>query len=683
MKLFLPFILMLFASFTYAEDGMAIADPYRWLEQESPQTLEWLAAQHKLSGAYFQENSSRETIRKRLTEILNFDSWEVPFKEGANDYFMGMRKEQQQASLYQMNEDKVVSLVIDPTTFCQQGTISLTGYEVHAEKDLVAYGLSSAGSDWQQWRVRNLKTGEDLSDILTGIKFSNPIWDQKGEGLFYFRFDASDSENSFSDCERLYYHRLGTSTSEDQELKGASELYFTLSLTEDGRYLLFRTQKGCGHCNGIMYTDMQEGSFKFTQLLPTEYAKYDYFGSIDGRLYFITDDSAPKGRIISIDPLKPEQEYWMEHVSEGELLIQQACFAGNKIVISYLKDAYSQIEIFDREGHLCHHVTLPDLSSAGSTRKAWKLSGSPKTPEFFYPYTSFTQPLTIYRCNADTGVSEVFTAPQLSWQPQDYETEQVFYPSKDGTLVPMFLVHKQGLQLNGSHPTLLYGYGGFHIPISPWFDPKHIAWLEAGGVYAVANIRGGGEYGEEWHQAGMCHHKQNSFDDFIAAGEWLCANGYTNPSKLAISGRSNGGLLVGACLIQRPHLFKAAIAGVGVFDMLRFHQFTVGWTWTTEYGSPDDPEDFKVLYAYSPYHQVKQGIAYPATLVTTSDHDNRVVPLHSYKFAAALQEAQSGENPVLLRVYKEAGHGAGRSREQIIEEDVDCLMFLFRELQIG
>lgn len=685
MKFFLSFILIVLVSFTHLAEGLNVSDPYIWLEQESPQTLKWLETQHTLSEAYFQGDSSRKAIRKQLTEILNFDTWGIPYKQGKNYYFTGMRKEQQQASLYRMNESKEISLVIDPTTFCQAGTTSLTGYTIDGHESFVAYGLSIAGSDWQQWRIKNIKTGEDLPDILTKIKFSHPIWDQTGEGLYYFRFDENDSEDALSTSQSLYYHRLGTSTEEDRKLFQAAEpgeLCFSLSLTKNGRYLLFKTKTGSSHSNGIVYTDLKEGFFTFVQLFPNQQANYDYFGSVSGRFFFVTNDSAPKGRLISIDPLQPEREHWVEHVSESDLFMEQACFAGNKFVISYFKDAYSQLKIFDQQGHFCQDILLPGVGTAGSNWKGWRLSGSQKSSEFFYPYSSFTQPLTIYHGDAETGVSEIFTAPDLSWQLQDYEVKQVFYPSKDETLVPMFIVHKQGLQLDGNHPTLLYGYGGFHIPITPSFDPKHMAWLEAGGIYVLANIRGGGEYGEEWHHAGSLHAKQNSFDDFIAAGEWLCDNGYTNPAKLAISGRSNGGLLVGACLTQRPDLFKAAIAGVGVLDMLRFHHFTIGWAWISEYGNPDDPEDFKVLHAYSPYHQVKSGIAYPSTLIVTSDHDNRVVPLHSYKFAAVLQEAQSGGNPVLLRVYKETGHGAGRSREQIIEEDVDYLMFLFRELQV-
>jgi prolyl oligopeptidase len=544
----------------------------------------------------------------------------------------------------------------------------------------LAYGLSRSGSDWQEWKVRDIETGEDLPDHLRWIKFSGASWTPDGQGFFYSRYDEPPPGREYESAnyfQKLYYHRLGTPQSEDllvYHRPDQKEWGFAGGVTEDGNYLIISVWRGTDPKNLLFYKDLRDPNLPVVELIREFEANYSFVGNDGSRFWLLTDLNAPRRRLVAIDLDNPGQV--QEVIPEAEETLQGVSLINNQFVAFYLKDAHTQIKTFALDGTYLGAIPLPGLGSASG------FGGKRYDTETFYTFTSFTTPPTIYRYDFTTGRSTLFRQPQVDFDPQAYEVQQVFYPSKDGTRIPMFLVHRRGLARTGDHPTLLYGYGGFGISLTPSFSVGLVAWLEMGGVYAQPNLRGGGEYGEAWHQAGTKLNKQKVFDDFIAAAEWLVANGYTNPSKLAISGGSNGGLLVGACLTQRPDLFAAALPAVGVFDMLRFHKFTIGWAWISEYGSPEDPEEFKALYAYSPLHNLKPGTAYPATLITTADHDDRVVPAHSFKFAAALQAAQGGSQPILIRIDTKAGHGAGKPTTKLIEETADRWAFLVEVLGI-
>jgi prolyl oligopeptidase len=521
---------------------------------------------------------------------------------------------------------------------------------------------------------------QDLPDHLRWVKFSGASWTLDGQGFFYSRYDepAPGSEyESANYFQKLYYHRLGTSQSEDvlvYHRPDQKEWGFAGGVTEDGNYLIISVWRGTDPKNLIFYKDLRDPQSPVVELIREFEAEYSFVGNDGSRFWLLTDCQAPRRRLVAIDLEQPDQV--QEVIPEAEETLQGVSLINNQFVAFYLKDAHTQIKTFALDGSYLGEIPLPGLGSASG------FGGKRYDTETFYTFTSFTTPPTIYRYDFTSGTSTLFRQPQVDFDPQAYEVQQVFYTSKDGTRIPMFLVHRRGLARTGDHPTLLYGYGGFGISLTPSFSVGLVAWLEMGGVYAQPSLRGGGEYGEEWHQAGTKLNKQKVFDDFIAAAEWLIAHGYTNPAKLAISGGSNGGLLVGACLVQRPELFAAALPAVGVFDMLRFHKFTIGWAWISEYGSPENPEEFKALYAYSPLHNLKPGTAYPATLITTADHDDRVVPAHSFKFAAALQAAQGGSQPILIRIDTKAGHGAGKPTSKLIEEAADRWAFLVQVLGI-
>jgi len=573
-------------------------------------------------------------------------------------------------------------VLLDPNTLSEDGTVALSGIAVSDNSSLLAYGLSTSGSDWQEWKVRDIETGEDLPDQVRWVKFSGASWTPDNQGFFYSRYDEPNEKTQLEDVnyfQKLYYHRLGTPQSEDvliYERPDHKDWGFSGGVSEDGRYLIISVWLGTDSRNLVFYKDLTQPDAPVVELIREFEAEYSFIENEGTLFWFRTDLDAPRGKLIAIDIAKPERENWQEIIPEAEETLQSVGILNNQFVASYLKDAYDQIKIFDLNGQFVKEVELPGIGSVGG------FGGDRNDTETFYSFTSFTTPATIYRYNMVTGESTVFRQPEVAFKPEDYETKQVFYTSKDGTRIPMFITHKKGIQLNGNNPTILYGYGGFNVSLTPSFSISNLVWMEMGGVYAMPNLRGGGEYGEDWHQAGMKLKKQNVFDDFIAAAEWLIDNRYTTPKKLAISGGSNGGLLVGACMTQRPELFGAALPAVGVMDMLRFHQFTIGWAWTSEYGSPENPEEFKALYAYSPLHNLKPGVAYPATLITTADHDDRVVPAHSFKFAAALQAAHQGTAPVLIRIETKAGHGAGKPTAKIIEEISDRWAFLVKVLEI-
>ncbi|NDJ23425.1 prolyl oligopeptidase family serine peptidase [Nostoc sp. B(2019)] len=672
--------------------GTLVTDPYRWLEDpDSEETKTWIEAQNKVTFAYLSEITAREKIKQRLTKLWDYEKYGIPFKEGeslgdgSTERYFYFKNDglQNQSVLYTLKTlDAQPRVLLDPNKLSEDGTVALAGLSISEDGKLLAYGLSTSGSDWQEWKVRDVETGEDLQDQLNWIKFSGASWTHDHNGFFYSRYDEPNKKTKLEDVnyyQKLYYHRLGTPQSEDVLIyhrPDQKEWGFSGDVTEDGRYLIISVWLGTDPKNLVFYKDLTNPNAEVVELVNQFEADYSFIDNDDSVFYFRTDLNASRGRVIAIDTKNPASENWQEIIPQSAETLESVGILNNQFVADYLQDAYTQIKIFDLKGAFIREVELPGIGSAGG------FGGKRNDTETFYSFTSFTIPGTIYRYNMVTGKSEVFRQPNVDFNPDDYETKQVFYHSKDNTRVPMFITHKKGIQLDGNNPTYLYAYGGFNASMTPSFSVSLLVWLEMGGVYAMPNIRGGGEYGEEWHQAGMKEKKQNVFDDFIAAAEWLIANKYTKPAKLAIAGGSNGGLLVGACMTQRPDLFGAALPAVGVMDMLRFHKFTIGWAWTSEYGSPDNPEEFKALYAYSPLHNIKLGTAYPATLITTADHDDRVVPAHSFKFAAALQAAQAGDAPTLIRIETKAGHGAGKPTAKIIEEAADKWAFLVRTLDV-
>ncbi|MFL6237830.1 MAG: prolyl oligopeptidase family serine peptidase [Thermoanaerobaculia bacterium] len=666
--------------------GVKVADPYRWLEDlDSQQTRDWVAAQNRLTSAYLAAIPEREPIRKRLTELWNYERYSVPMQRGGRYFFTRNDGLQNQNVLYRIDTlGGQPRLVLDPNTLSQDGTIAMTGWSVSEDGRLLAYGLSSGGSDWQEWRVRDVETGRDLPDVLRWVKFSLAAWTHDNKGFFYSRYDEPREGRPLEEAnfyQKLYYHRIGTPQSADElvyQRPDSKEMGFIAAVSEDGRYLIIQAWKGTETENAIFYKDLQQPGSKVVELLDRFDAAYAFIEN-DGPVFWLqTDLGAPRGRVIAVDVRDPAREKWRELIPQGPETLQGVACLNDTFVALYLKDAHSQVRQFDLSGKPLREVELPGLGSAEG------FTGRRRDRETFFSFSSFTAPGTIYRYDLETGKETVFRHPEIKgFDPGQYETRQVFFPSKDGTRIPMFLTYKKGLKLDGSNPTYLYGYGGFNVSLVPAFSTAHLVWMERGGIYAVANLRGGGEYGEDWHQAGMKLKKQNVFDDFIAASEWLVANGYTSRRKLAIAGYSNGGLLTAACMVQRPDLYGAVIVGVGVLDMLRFNKFTIGWGWTSDYGSPENPEELKVLYAYSPYHNLKPGTAYPPTLITTADHDDRVVPAHSFKFAAAIQRANAGPNPTLIRIETRAGHGGGKPVSKKIDEAADEMSFLFNALRGG
>lgn len=664
--------------------GTKVADPYRWLEDpDSEETKAWVEAQNNITFAYLKEIPVREKLKQRLTQLWDYEKYSIPSKQGNRYFYFKNDGLQNQSVLYTLNSlDAEPRVLLDPNKLSEDGTIALSGIAISEDGNLMAYGLSSSGSDWQEWKVRDVESGEDLSDLLKWIKFSGAAWTHDDRGFFYSRYDEPNEKSKLEDVnyfQKLYYHRLGTEQSEDiliYHRPDQKEWGFNGGVSEDGKYLIISVWRGTDPKNLLFYKDLTNPESEVIELISEFEASYSFIDNDRNIFWFRTDLDAPRGRVIAIDINKPSRENWQEIIPQTDEVLESVGLLNNQFVADYLKDARTQVKIFDLNGGFVREVELPGIGSAGG------FGGKRYDTETFYSFTSFTTPATIYRYDLVSGKSTLFRQPKVDFKPDDYESKQIFYSSKDGTKVPMFITHKKGLQLDGNNPTYLYGYGGFSVSLTPWFSVSSLVWMELGGVLAVPNLRGGGEYGEDWHQGGTSVRKQNVFDDFIAAAEWLIDNKYTSPSKLAISGGSNGGLLVGACMTQRPDLFGAAIPDVGVMDMLRFHKFTIGWAWCSEYGSPENPEEFPAIYAYSPLHNLKSGTAYPATLITTADHDDRVVPAHSFKFAAALQEAHAGEKPVLIRIETKAGHGAGKPTAKIIEEAADKWAFLVRVLDV-
>ncbi len=660
--------------------GVKIPDPYRWLEDpQSEATQKWIKEENEVTFSYLEEIEEREQIKQRLTQIWDYEKYGVPFKQGDRYFYYKNDGLQNQNVLYVLNDlNDQPKVLIDPNQWSEDGTVSLSGIAISKDGKLLAYGSSVGGSDWQEWRILNIETGEVYSDVLQWIKFYLPTFAPDNKGLFYSRYDAPQKREleEVNYLHKIYYHRRGTPQSEDiliYEKPDKKEWSYAVGVTDDKRYLIITIWQSTERKNLVFYKDLTVENSPIVELISEFKAEYSLIDN-DGKLFwFFTDLDAPRKRVIGIDIETGETS---EIIPQSDNTLQGANILNNQFVAFYLKDAATQIKIFNLHGSPVRNVALPGVGSAGG------FSGKRDETETFYSYTSFTVPPTIYRYDLVSGESSIYRQPEIGFNADEYETEQIFYRSKDGTRVPMFVSYKKGVKLDGNNPTILYGYGGFSISITPSFSISRLAWMEMGGIYAIANIRGGGEYGEEWHQGGIKDKKQNVFDDFIAAAEWLIENNYTSSQKLAITGVSNGGLLVGACMTQRPELFAAALPGVGVMDMLRFHKFTIGWAWTADFGSPENPEEFKALLAYSPLHNLKEGTSYPATLITTADRDDRVVPAHSFKFAAALQNAHVGDNPVLIRIETKAGHGGGKPTTKIIEEIAEQFAFLVRVLGI-
>jgi prolyl oligopeptidase len=664
--------------------GVKVTDAYRWLEElDSVETRAWVEAENKLTFGYLSEIPARSRIGERLTKLWDYEKYGVPFKEGGRYFYSRNSGLQNQNVLYTViSLDAQPRMLLDPNMLSADGTVALSGLSVSDDGKLMAYSLSTSGSDWQEWKVRDVEFGKDLADDLKWVKFSGASWTRDSRGFFYSRYDEpkTDTLKGTNYFQKLYYHRLGTPQAEDvlvYERPDQKEWLFGSSVTEDGRYLIIGISQGTDVKNRIYYRDLRQTNSQVIKLLNDFDASYNFIGNDGAVFWFHTDLGAPRGKIIAIDTTKPERKNWKVLVPEAAETLQNVNLVNHMFVANYLKDAYTQVKIFDTAGRFIRDVEFPGIGSASG------FSGKARDKETFYAFTSFTAPTTIYRYDMVTGKSTIFRQPRVDFDPKVYETKQVFYQSKDGTRVPMFITHKKGLKLDGNNPTYLYGYGGFDISLTPAFSVGNLVWMEMGGVYAQPNLRGGGEYGEQWHQAGMKLRKQNVFDDFIAAAEWLIANKYTSTPKLAIGGGSNGGLLVGSVLNQRPDLFGAAVPAVGVMDMLRFQKFTIGWAWVSDYGSADNPEEFKAIYAYSPLHNIKPATVYPPTLVTTADHDDRVWPGHSFKFAATLQAAQTGPAPILIRIETKAGHGAGKPTSKVIEELADRWTFLVRVLDMN
>ncbi len=662
--------------------GAKVADPYRPLENpDAPESRKWIEAEDKLTLDFLATIPERDAIKKRLTEVWDYERFGVPFKEKNRYFFSKNSGLQNQNVLYTTtNFFEKPRELLDPNVLAKDGTIALGGVDVTDNAKLMAYGLATAGSDWQQWKVRDVETGKDRQDLLDWIKFSNTSWKKDGSGFFYSRYDKPDEKNKLRSQvfgHKVFFHQLGTPQSQDKliyERPDQKEWLFNAEVTDDGRYLIITVQRGTDPKNRIFYKNLVDPNFKVVELLDRADAEYSFIDNEGPVFAFRTNLNAPLGRIVTIDTSKPLPPRIDELVAESKDKLEEVTSVGDRFVALYLHDAHSAVKLFKLDGSRDGEIALPGLGTAGG------FTGKRKERETFYSFTSFATPTEIFRYDFDKRASQVLFKPKVKFNPDDYVTEQVFYNCTDGTRVPMFISYKKGMKRNGQNPTYLFGYGGFDISMTPTFAPANLVWMEMGGIFALANLRGGGEYGEKWHEAGMLHVKQNVFDDFISAAQHLINNHYTSTPKLAIGGSSNGGLLVGACLTQRPDLYGAALPNVGVMDMLRFQKFTIGWAWTSDYGSADKPDDFSFLYAYSPLHHIAKGCCYPATMITTADHDDRVVPAHSFKFAATLQAAQGCDKPTLIRIETKAGHGAGKPTTKIIEETADRWAFLVKEL---
>lgn len=659
--------------------GTSVPDPYRWLENDtSAQTAAWVAAQNKVTGEYLSKIPFRGALLRRLTAVADYEKIGAPAKKHGKYYFYKNDGLQNQSVLYvQDSLDGEARVMLDPNKLSADGTVALTGTSFSHDGKYMAYTISRSGSDWTEIYVIDTATGQLLDDHIVWAKFTGAAW--CGDGFYYSAYDAPEAGKEYSNVNenhKIYYHKIGTPQSADRlvyENKAYPKRFYSASVSDD-ETLLFVYESGDGAGNALYVKDLTKPDAPLTAMATDMRYQYYPVETIDGKTYIFTNYGAPKGRIMAATTAKPAQKDWTEVVAEGQSVLSGVQIIGGKLLLTYDKDVANHAYVYSLDGKMEHEVKLPGLGSVG-------FSGDKDDRECFFTFTSFTVPGAVYRYDIGQNTYSLLRAPKVDFDSDGFVTEQVFYPSKDGTRIPMFLTYKKGLKRDGRNPVYLYGYGGFNISLNPGFSSSRIPFLESGGIYAQTNLRGGGEYGEEWHQAGTKMRKQNVFDDFIAAAEWLIKNGYTGKDKIAIVGGSNGGLLVGACMTQRPDLFRVAVPQVGVMDMLRYHKFTIGWNWASDYGTSDDSKEmFEYLKSYSPLHNLKKGTRYPATLVTTADHDDRVVPAHSFKFAATLQECNDGTHPTLIRIDSKAGHGAGKPMSKVLEEQADIYGFIMYNL---
>lgn len=662
--------------------GTKVADPYRWLETHTEEVDSWIQAQNEVTQSYLGDINFRDNIKSRLTEIWNYPKYGAPFKKAGKYYFYKNDGLQNQSVLYvQETLESEPKVFFDPNKLSSDGTVALTAFAFSKDGKYVAVGTSSGGSDWNTYQVMDAATGKMLDDKLEWVKFSGPSWYK--DGFFYSRYDAPTEGNKLAnknEYHKVYYHKVGTPQSQDQlihEDKAHALRNFYGQTTNDERFLILNASEGASGANALFYKDLADPKSTIKPIVDNFENEYNVVDNFGDKLLVMTNKNAPRYRLVLIDPKKPQEANWKTVVPESQNVIRGISTVGGRIIVTYMKDATSQVVVYDQSGKQLNTVELPTLGTVSG------FSGDQKDKETFFTFTSFTYPPTIYRYDVPSNKVSLFRKTEVNVDTEAYETKQVFYTSKDGTKVPMFIVHKKGLKLDGTNPTYLYAYGGFNISMTPSFSIANMLWLENGGVYAMPNLRGGGEYGEEWHKAGMTPNKQNVFDDFIAAAEYLIDQKYTSSEKLAVAGGSNGGLLVGAFMTQRPELAKVALPAVGVMDMLRFHKFTIGWAWVPEYGSADNAAQFENLYQFSPLHNIKEGVKYPATMVKTADHDDRVVPAHSFKYISELQAKGAPGNPYLIRVDVRAGHGAGKPTSLVIQEWADTYAFIYQNMGVN
>ncbi|MFD1769505.1 prolyl oligopeptidase family serine peptidase [Sphingobacterium suaedae] len=663
--------------------GTVVDDPYRWLEDDlSEKTKQWVVAENEVTQDYLKQIPFREAIRQRLENLWNYEKETAPFKEGDYTYYYKNDGLQNQYVLYRRKGDNGEEEVfLDPNKFSEDGTTSLAGISFSKDGSLVAYQISEGGSDWRKVIVLNAADKKVIGDTLVDVKFSGLAW-RGNEGIYYSSYDKPKEGSALSamtDQHKLYFHQLNTPQATDKLVFGGSakpRRYIGAGLTEDERFLIVSAANATSG-NELYIKDLSNPNADFVTVVDNMEKNHSIIDNDGSKLFIYTELNAPNGRVVTTDFAAPQPANWKDLIKETDQVLSPST-GGGKLFANYLKDATSLVKQYDRTGKLEREIELPGVGSASG------FGAKRDDKDLYYSFTNYVNPGTIYRYDIASGKSEIYKTSAIKFDPSQYESHQVFYTSKDGTKVPMIITHKKGIQLDGTNPTMLYGYGGFNISLTPSFSTSNVILLEQGGIYAVANLRGGGEYGENWHLAGTKMKKQNVFDDFIAAAEYLIKEKYTSAEKLAIAGGSNGGLLVGASMTQRPDLFKVAFPAVGVLDMLRYHKFTAGAGWSFDYGTADDNKEmFEYLHTYSPYHALKPGTAYPATMVTTADHDDRVVPAHSFKFAARLQEYHKGNNPVLIRIDTKAGHGAGKSTAMVIAEQTDKWAFMFQNMGVG
>ncbi len=661
--------------------GTVVEDPYRWLEDDlAEETKQWVKEENKVTQDYLAQIPFRDAIEKRLTDLWNYERYSAPFKEGKYIYYFKNDGLQNQAVLYRQLENSKPEVFLDPNQFSKDGTSSLAGISFSKDGSLVAYQISDGGSDWRRVIVLNAESKEQIGDTMIDIKFSGLAW-KNNEGFYYSSYDKPKEGSQLSGLtqhHKLFYHQLGTKQSEDKLIFGGDitpRRYIDATVTDDQRFLVITAAVSTAG-NELYMQDLTKENAPIVQVVNNFDNDHEVIDSQGDDLLIFTNLNAPNFKLVKVNIANPQPGNWQDVIPQTDNVLQIST-GGNKLFANYLKDATSYVVQFDYSGKKEREITLPGLGTATG------FSAKKDEQELYYSFTSYVYPPTIFKYNIASGKSEEYKKSGVKFDPSQYESKQVFYTSKDGTKVPMIITHKKGIELNGENPTLLYAYGGFNISLTPAFSTSNIILLEQGGVYAVPNLRGGGEYGKKWHIAGTKLQKQNVFDDFIAAAQYLIDNKYTSTAHLGISGGSNGGLLVGAAITQKPEMFKVAFPAVGVLDMLRYHKFTAGAGWAYDYGTADDSKEmFEYLHKYSPYHALKQGVNYPATMVTTADHDDRVVPAHSFKFAARLQEYHQGENPVLIRIETNAGHGAGKPTSMIIKEQADKWAFMLQNMKV-